>query len=189
MDFVNFAILYIIGRYIRLYAQNDITCSKKRLFTSLFFLSVCVGFGLTVFLAYKMDINKGWASRFYAYNNILVYIQAVCLFFLFKDITIKSRVVENLVLYLSPSFFFVYIIHESPIFKPVLYKLLGLSAHYYSQDFFFYIIGCGIFVFIICIIIDILLRRLFMGKILEAVAFKIEKTINRLDLIMFKKSS
>lgn len=174
MDFVNFSLLYLIGRYISKYGLQF--SLKKSLSYYLVSSSLCLI--LTVLLAYGLGINKGWQSPFYAYNNILVYIQSIACFFIFKNIKLQSKIIN----YLSPSFFYIYIIHDNPIVNDYLYTWLECSR-YTGWGYLFYTLVIAIVIFIVCLTIDILLRRTIFSKLTEKVVCfvdsKIQKVLNR----------
>ena len=163
MDVINFGVLYIVGRSI---AQIKISISiKKSLF--IYTLSSLTAFSLTLVFAYYLGINRGWQSHFYSYNNILVFSQAIALFFIFKQVIICERL-GRYINWLAPSFFFVYIIHSHPSVHKQLYYWISSSDFYFSDLFFLHTIGWGVIIFSICIIIDITIRRWLLNSFINA---------------------
>lgn len=162
MDVINFSVLYMLGRSLTLLNVN-LSKTKSML---LYVVSTFIAFSLTVLFAYKFGINNGWKSMFYAYNNVLVYLQAIGLFFLFKQIKIKDKV-GKVINWLAPSFFFVYIIHSCPAIGDKLYVWLSSAEYYFSYMFVIHTIGWAFIVFFTCILIDILFRRCLLSPIID----------------------
>lgn len=161
MDFFSFSILYMIGRYIKL---MNVHFSKK---TAILLYCVCSAliFVLTVILAYCFGVNKGWKSPFYAYNNIFVYIQAISLFFIFKNLRLNEKW-SHIINWLSPSFFYIYIIHESPDIHIRLYGWIRSADFFFSNLFVLHLLFSALSIFFICLIIDIA-RRIIIGRLID----------------------
>lgn len=162
MDVVNFCVLYLVGRCLNV-LNVKLSVAKS---LSLYIVSTALIFGLTVFFAYKFGINRGWKSFFFSYNNVLVYIQAICLFFLFKQVKIRD-VLGKILNWLAPSFFFVYIIHSCPSIGNKLYIWISSADYYYSSFFVLHTVGWAITIFTVCIIIDIVLRRVILKPVID----------------------
>lgn len=183
MDFISFSVLYLIGRYIKI---NDLRLTR-RTSAILYILSTILCFTLTVIMAYLMGINHGWKSHFYAYNNVLVYIQAISLFLFFRQISLGERICK-VVCYLSPSFFYIYIIHEAPAIHYNLYSWINSNSYYYSEWFWLHTLISAIVVFCICLLIDIILRRFLASKLIEKIVIVLENfsylIINRVVVLI-----
>ena len=173
MDFVFFSVLYLIGRYLGKY--NLHLSLKHSMLTYTFTTILC--FSLTMILAYQFGINRGWKSPFYAYNNILVLLQSIGLFYIFKNIKVDEKW-DRVINYLSPSFFFTYIIHENPKVHFLLYGWIGSESVYYSTNFILHTIGWSMVIFITCILIDIVIRRLIFLKIIDNNVNMLDKVLN-----------
>lgn len=173
MDFVGFSVIYLIGRY---FGKHDINLSFNRSML-IYLVTTILCFSLTMLLAYKFGINRGWRSPFYAYNNILVLLQAIGLFYIFKNITINEKW-GRVINYLSPSFFFVYIIHENPKIHFLLYSWIESRKVFYSTDFFLHTIGWSIIIFITCILFDVVIRRVIFLKVIDNIVALLDKVLN-----------
>lgn len=169
MDIVNFSVLYIVGRCVAIF-EIDLTKARS---ASLYVISTVVIFLLTVLLAYMFNINRGWRSYFYAYTFILVYFQSLGLFFLFRKFEFTDAV-GNFINWLSPSFFYVYIISETPIIRENLYLWVSSEDYYYSNFFVIHIICCSLLIFFVSLIIDIVLRRFLLGSCIDKVCVLIQ---------------
>jgi len=166
MDFVNFSVIYLVGRYLRV---ADVKIGKGAS-AIIYVASTALCFGLTILLAYRWDINNGWQSRFYAYNNILVYCQAVALFYFFKNLKLDSKDIN----WLAPSFFYVYILHSAPALHDKLYQWISLEEYYYSDAFVLHIIVSALLIFALCVLFDIILRRTLLERLIEWSVVKID---------------
>lgn len=164
MDFVNFSVLYMVGRYVSSYGVN-ISLKKSSL---IYIISSLMSLTFTVVFAYYWGINKGWKSVFYSYTHIFVYIQAIGLLFIFKHINIPPKV-GDFVTKISPSFFFIYVIHESPFVHDRLYNWIQSEAFYYSDLFWIHTLGYALLIFLTCILIDIVFRRFIFSKFIEKI--------------------
>ena len=167
MDFINFSLIYLIGRYIKIY---DINISLKKGF-SLYLITSLIILFLVLWAGYKNGVNKGWRINYYAYNTILVYLQTLGFFFIFKNLNFKSKIIN----YLSPSFFYIYIIHSNPSVREHLYTdWLKCPDYYYSEYFLLHLFSCAIFIFVSCLLIDIIIRRLTLNKVIVEMSNNIE---------------
>lgn len=174
MDFVGFSLMYLIGRYIGKY---ELRFSSK-VGWIVYLCATVICFSLTLSLAYVFDINRGWKSPFYAYNCVLVVIQSVALFYIFKNVRINEKW-SKIINYLSPSFFFVYIIHENPEIHARLYLWISLEVAQYSESFICHTLGWAIIIFVACVLIDILLRRFLFSKIVDMLVAKCDKCVEK----------
>ncbi len=154
MDVINFSVLYIVGRSLACFNVNV----SRRKSVWLYIASTLIVFALTVLFAYRFDINSGWKSMFYAYNSVFVYLQAIGLFFLFKQFHINDNV-GRVIKWVAPSFFFVYIIHSCPVIADKLYFWISSADYYYSEYFVLHTIIWAFIIFVSCIFIDIVFRR------------------------------
>lgn len=182
MDFVNFTLLYMIGRYMKVYGKQ---WSGKFGFT-LYIVSTLLILICTLLFAYKLGINNGWKSRFYAYNNILVYFQAIGLLIWALKWRINERA-SKVINYLSPSFFYIYIIHEAPLLKPYMYQILHFEDYYYSHFFSPYLLLSAISIFVASLAIDILLRRIMLGRVIDSASELGDKLYNKSVVIIASK--
>ncbi len=115
-----FVTLYCIGAYIRLYGKekyNISMCLVKYIIISLLiYCSRILLWRLSEKGIFSNDINY---DMFYTYNSITVAISSIYLFLFFKNI--KVRLFEKVVLKIAPLTLGVYIIHETPIIRNILY--------------------------------------------------------------------
>lgn len=155
---VNFALLYLYGGYIsRFYNVNK---DKKELikWVSIYFFFSCLTSILNIFSTYRSGI-VGWQSHWYNYNDMFVNISAVSFFMIFLNI----RFSKKWILKLSPSFFYIYIIHEHHRVNLPLHRLpiLKDAPYFESYNFILVIIMASCIVFFGCLAVDLLRRAIF----------------------------
>ena len=167
-----FVTLYCIGAYIRLYGEFN---KKVSYFIKYIILSILIFISKIAFLKLiekgilELGINTG---ALYKYNSITVLLSSVYLFLFFKNLNIKEEILEKIILKISPLVFAVYIIHENPLIRGILYKeILHTQNIYYLKGFLILMLIYCVTMFIICCIIEFL--RLNMFKYIE----KIKNTI------------
>lgn len=119
-----FITLYTLGAYIRLYSKNKRNKNKYYLIK---YLIISVFVYITRIILYKMcqngflssDIN---CNLFYKYNSITLTFSSLYLFLFFKNLNIRTEWIKKIILKISPLTLAVYIIHETPLVREVLYK-------------------------------------------------------------------
>lgn len=121
---------------------------------------------LIVYLAntvilYFIIIN---ASMNVNYTNILVVLQTISLFNLVYDITIKNKICNKLISYISTCTFGVYMIHDSRFIQPYLYSIVFKTQNYYTlSSALLYFIMFVIIIFISGLIFESFRKMLFKG--------------------------
>lgn len=100
---VSFVLIYILGAYLRLHFNIESITRQKYIFYAVF----CV---LAIFVWSVVDIhmlNKPAPDCALAYNNPFVIVEAAVLFILFKKMTFRNKIVNNL----AGAAFTCYLIH------------------------------------------------------------------------------
>ena len=147
--------IYLLARFLKIH-HADILFKKTAplLFISstiLLFLSVCL-------LSYYK--NAFWALKFFSYNNPLIVLSSVFLFFSFYNVSIKSNRYINLI---SGSVLGVYLIHDHGIFKrtflyPLIHKTIDDTS---GITLFLIMILVIVSIFIFCSFIDLIRAYIF----------------------------
>lgn len=114
----NFIYLYLFGRYIKLHG-NVYTIKQNSLF--LFFI---IGILLFIFqLTYSIILGFSFTALF-SYNTIFVFLESVALFIFFTKLNIGyNPFINGWAKYCLA----VYVIHEHPIFKNLIYDFLQIT--------------------------------------------------------------
>lgn len=169
----HFIFLYFIGSYIKLYNPKEshylkkVSMKKYRIFLIVIFLScyflnfgihIVAGSLLNAGLGLKHDIGNTLQSAFWAYDNPIIIIESIAYFLFFSTITLKNN---NIINKISSTTIGVYLIHDNPFVKPILYnKIMTLSKNTISNwTIFPWIIGWALLIFITCAIIEIVRQK------------------------------
>lgn len=146
--------MYLLGAYMRKYPEVWEKCKIKPI---LYFV------GSYVFLMYltimwddkveRVVYHQALAQK----HTIPIVICSVALFVLFKNINLAKNKFINKI---AASTFGVYLIHENPIIKELLWTdWLNVNAYFTSENFGAYAIGTIILVYISCTLIDLTLNQ------------------------------
>lgn len=147
-----FVILYFVGSYIRIY---DIKITRKTVFAPIILYCITIVVGCFVSVGH---------------SSILSSIGAILIILACKHIHIKSQLLSKQITYISGLMFGVYLIHDSPEIRSVLYERIFHSSLYYRHDLAFLIlIGFIALTFLSCAFIEFLRKQLehlamFFGK-------------------------
>lgn len=185
---IHFIFMYLIGGYLRKYPLNFkiLTNLKKKKVLYIEIFLICL---LTNYLLYRLGnyliitnspiafIGKRIVNTFMAYDNPLVIIGSIAYFQLFGLFNIKSKIINKLALPVLE----IYMIHETPKFRPILYKTLGLTTNtYYTYKILPRIILIILTIYIGATMIYITRKNIF--KVLK-IPFKNSKLINNIKII------
>lgn len=149
-----FSVLYLSG-----YALRDINLNKGKAFI-LFCLSIIVPFGVKIAVKGIFGRDQGGAV-FYHHNSFFIFFAACSLLLVFKNMEIKSEFVRKSVYTISGACVGVYLIHENTYVRKWIWEYadnwIDYSAYYFPVRAILFVT----FVFTICIIFDIVRKKLF----------------------------
>ena len=162
-NIVIFIYLYMIGAYIRI-TEKTLKQERKNLII-LFILTYIAMFLLT----YIMELSNKDFTKIAQPNTILMIICSVSLFMYFKDMKIKSSVINKI----AQTTFGIYLIHDHPN-RSVIWKNI-FKSHWFFQSniMILHMIFSCISIFYVCSIIDYI--RI---NVIEKNVFKIKKIDN-----------
>ena len=159
-----FIVIYFIGAYVRIY--KDEKENKKYKYLSCYILIAAIMFVSKFILYYLysrykiLKVDYSWT--FYKYNSITVLASSFCLFMFFKNLNIRNKIISKIILITSPLTFGVYLIHDNPYVREILYtKILHTNNYFSSNKYLIVALLSIITVFTICSIIDYLRMMLF----------------------------
>lgn len=159
---INFSILYLIGRYIKLYGVAN--------YSSLFWACAFIGntfLMVLLELLYSSILHFGFSS-FENINSVFVVANAIFLFLAFKNLHFHSRYINYLAVYCLA----VYIIHFNDVGMPFLTDFFGLK-NLHGISILWSVLFIPPIVYLVCVIIEII-RRTLCGRmenyILDAIA-------------------
>ena len=163
---IGFFTLYIIGAYLAQCQDiNIMRCAMLLVGSSGFvFFSKIV---LQAFVIYsKVDIGTG---LLYHNNSVFVLVNAIALFLLFKQIDVQP-LLKKITNWCTPSVFAVYLVHEKPIMRSLLWNQ-RILIYLENCGFVSYIVttvGISIGIFVIAVFIDKFVVNIILGKIYKS---------------------
>lgn len=178
-DVTNFCLIYMLGRYINKYYKD-----KKG---SLFYLWGYIILSVVIFgenvIGAILGYNEGYRSVFYWYDNSIVIISSICLFLFFKNLSIENSKTIN---YISLSFVNIYIIHSTDPIRQLMFLVCNSDSFKYSPWFPIYDLITLIAIFASCLALDLILRRIGLGKIQKGLCDFIVKYFQYIDILIEK---
>ncbi len=171
---------YFLGAYIKI---NKIHFKKKYLLFCLI-ISICILLCFNMLsMLYK---SKQFTKIYYAwrdYTSPLIIINGLCIFLLFKDLNIFNKGIKNILAICSKSALSVYIIHaQGLVLDNIIYPFMPRRMNY--NPIMFIILGFAIilFIFLSCIIIDMIRLRFEkmckIDKIEQKISIGLDKLLN-----------
>ena len=154
---VNFAYLYMLGRYVNLYYDVCVSsifyffgyfCTTFLLFICQCFLSWILGFEFT-----------SWIS----YNTLFIFVGAICLFMAFKNLKFESASVN----FWAKPCLAVYLIHMNPYIWGNLCGVIGVSE-YRGFKYILLIFILPIIIYFVCVTVEII-RTALLEKFEEKI--------------------
>lgn len=153
-----FITLYVIAGYIRLYGKEK---NKKYLYLLLYVIISAFIYLSRIVMTKVFPDGKIQYNMFYAYNSVPVTLSSICLFMFFKQVKLHKEFMKKIVLKIAPLTFAVYLIHEHPLIRKILYtKILHTDLFLYSKKFMISIFLSCIGIFITCCIIEFVRKTL-----------------------------
>lgn len=178
-SFVWFVVLYMISAYIRV-SNFDIKNAGMVYF-------LCAGAEIIINVIYQFPKNEHIRFFFVLqtyYNSIFVLLGAISLFCFFRKLDIKNIKLTSAIKWVVPKSFAVYLIHEHPLFRDILWSKIIKMERFDSNAITFLLafIISTIVIFSISILIEAL-REKFFNKVEKKVIDNIQLLINRINII------
>lgn len=166
---INFICLYFIGAYIQLYYN-------KKIKTYYYFIGFIISSMVLFFFNNLFTIVFGYYfDSFVSYDTIFTLISAIMLFMTFKNMQMKSIMINSISKYALS----VYIIHYHPTFSNYLFCNVINVNNVKGMDYFLLILLCPFIIYLVCSFIEYL-RGYFFNDL--------EQKIIVLLMKVFKKS-
>lgn len=152
-----FILIYLVGRYLRLYGMNYcITISMNK--TLLFYI---LSVSAIVFVRFISKNEAQWLN----YNSPLIILSALLFFVLFTKLSFRSKMVNKL----GTSCLSVYILHTcSPIINWFAEYDVYIFTHFSFPLYLLMMLGCCLIMFIVAILLD-KIRLLIISPILRVI--------------------
>lgn len=159
--FLWFCILYVVAAYIRKHVHAE---AKHRKWGLLCYGLCALGIGLSRFAAHYITTwllgTPMLTSFFYSYNSILVVPAAIGLFMAMRTVNLSGKPAK-LVGFFAPLAFGVYLIHDHPSIRPMLWSILKPYAFASSPWMIPYGLVCVVGVFLGCCAVEWLRQQAF----------------------------
>lgn len=161
-----FILAYFIANYIKIYDPKILKNQKINLLLSLVLSIIFIlWIILIIWLNDKLSFINREFVRFFSYpfalNRFPILICSIFVFCFFKNLQIKNNKLINL---FASTTFGVYLIHENPFLKGVLWhEIFSIDKFIESKWLIFYMLFTVVLTFICCSIID-LFRSHFIEK-------------------------
>lgn len=156
--------LYLMGGYIRI---NNINLKKK------YFLCSYIIFNIFFIIVSTTVYIIGGVSRLMyvlKYNLPFTYISSILLFMIVLNTNFKlSNKLKKIIMFFSKSTFAVYIIHENPFIRNLLWNELLNTSKYYFKYGYIYMIAVVLMIYIFCTLIDKCVQKIYKKMKLNSI--------------------
>lgn len=166
-NILNFVMLYLIGRYLRVHYSKKLSKTTD----IAIYLSTSILTAICALVFYQFGKDTYW---FFCYNSPFVLLSAISIFMFFSKLHITSKVIN----YMASSCLAIYLMQDGGIsfYKQIkeLYLQNGVSAHFLLMIFLFFVISMTV--------------PLFVDKIRLLVFGKAEAWVSdKLDSLFFRR--
>ena len=173
-----FIYLYLVGAYIRLHGFEVV---KKKRWLAIISLSMIIMTTLSYFvldiLITQVGISHIEADKLIKLNSITVYPASVLMFLIFKKIELNKEWLINLLVFLSPLTFGVYLIHDHNNLRVVLWNLICPEQYASSWFIWCYLIMVVPVIYASCALLEYIRKKLFSILKINQLGIQIEKYI------------
>ncbi len=162
-----FVLIYLIGAYIRLYDFEKISKKTIKWFSVIgYVLFIIVTCGITYMSQYNANIFR-FVNKISSMNSIIVLVEAILIFIVFKNLDIKNSKVINI---LGKSSIGVYLLHDSIFRLEFWKKICFVENFYFASPWFlvFHIIVCILEIYALGVIVE-----LIRSKIIDRIFFPV----------------
>lgn len=176
-DATYFIYLYFIASYFRLYS------SKLTRKWEYWLILVVIG-NILLFISYSLPLFISDATHNYlnysqlmiGQNSTVITMVAVSIFMLFVNINMgKVRCIN----YISASMFGVYLLHENSFLRPIIWNYINNNRFTTFTSMIINGLKYSFLIFIICILIDIVFRRILFEKKINNLSLKLGNYLDK----------
>ena len=169
-DYPWFICVFLVAAYIRLYGKQGLTIGKSTFLTNTkkanvpYILSVVFMLVFSLLLG-AVNAKTGnldhYLNMVHSYNSIFTVIASVSLFYVFLHWQPKDKVFVRFVCKIAPYTFGVYLIHENIVIRTLWPGWFGVEGVRGSWLFIPYMVLVVVVLFVICMTIDFVRKKLF----------------------------
>ena len=192
---IEFLMYYSIAGYIKIYGLNPSLKSRHWFILWLSFsLLAYISCAVFIILGTRYEVFATYSLHFFDRQSVLTIFMAICFFMAFATWKIKYNRLINTI---SSATFGVYLLHDSIVLRPYLWKEVFKNASYQNTPLLIpYSIIVVLVVYIACTIIDLGRKHLLEKPYLKLVnaysdqwLLPFEKVIDRVKSIVFGRKT
>lgn len=159
-----FVYLYLLGGYIRNYYTRK---HNKIALAIIYIFLIMIEMVVKIIFIKKEDLSI-YIGHMLGYDNLVTLTKSVVVFLFFKNINIKSKILNKTILFISPLTLGVYLIHEHIFLRPILWNEI-CKPYLYLESGRKLVLMMTIqvsLIFISCCIIEYIRKKIFdvLGK-------------------------
>lgn len=182
MDYTWFVVLYIIASYIRKYGIPEWLTMKRCM--AIYVICSLVTGGMRIplgILSNHFGFGYTLSGLFFRYNSICIAVASLALFCFFLKLKISCSILKRGILFIAPLTFAVYLIHEHPMVRDLLWNSLPMKRWFMMgiPETLFYMCMTVICVFAISCLIERVRLCLFELFKINALILVISQGISR----------
>ena len=178
--------IYFIGAYIKKYNCSLLSNNKKRIIAVV--LLVIVMNILTILielLSVKLPILTQYIYFANNINSPLVLALTVIIFTIFNNINLKNNPIIN---NMASTTLGIYLIHENVFLREIIWKNIIKGGQYINSPLLIFNAIFGVLmVFITCMIIDLIFKRIIVTNFMKLIS-KISKIIKNMEIYIILKN-
>lgn len=178
-------IIYFIGAYINKYGFKFLDTVKKN---SILVITNSLIMILSIFIFYKTTnlLNKLGTyeiAYFWTPNNIFMVFLSIGIFNLFLNLKFSNPIINII----SSTTLGIYLIHDGPLANYIWNDIFNSNIMLNSPYFLIYILGYALIIFTICVIIDLIRKKLESITIDKLLESNFYKNIENKSIKLYKK--
>ena len=156
-NFLIFIFYYFVGAFFKKYGDNFRVIKNNYFLSFVCFIVFILTLVFCIFLA-KLGYGFVFLHLVWPFNRIISFVFAIMLFLIFENLNFESSIIN----YLSKFVFGIYLIHMNSYFWPFFWRILfNNSLIINSNSFLIYCLLDCFLVFLICLIIYVLRKKIF----------------------------
>jgi len=150
---VNFCFLYLLGRYIRLYYRRNFSKYVYLIGYGIAALGLCI-----FQLSYSYILGFPFTSL-WSYDTFFVFIGAIFLFMYFREIKIRSRLINYVATYALS----VYVLHFHPLTFSYFFNDILKVQKYEGWEYVVLLVILPVVIYVVCMGVEFLRRCCFLA--------------------------
>lgn len=161
-SFLWFCVLYLVAAYFRLYVPERVVRQRWMLpgYIACCLIICCERFAAYAITPHIFGTIK-LSSLFYANNSIMILPASLFLLQFFRGLHIRGAFASKATGFTAPLAFAVYLIHDNPTMRPVLWRWIDHPSRAESPLLIIWVLLTAVCIFAVCCLIEYLRKQLF----------------------------